>query len=128
MHCKDKIAPDGHPKWLTTTCMRSPKNMDSSPQLPISTGVQSLDRSRLPWLVPLDLSRSPRSANKSRVLSTNSGVIITVGHWTFAEQNQLMTEQKHRCSDIMADRSIDAARGAVLASWLTAASILVLFT
>ena len=46
--------------------------------------------------------------------------IITVGHRTFAEQNQLMTEQKHRCSDIVADRSIDAARGAVLASWLTA--------
>ena len=46
--------------------------------------------------------------------------IITVGHWTFAEQNQLMTEQKHRCSDIVADRSIGAAGGAVLASWLTA--------
>ena len=40
-----------------TTCMRSPKKkkaqteIDASPQLPISTGVQSLDRSRLPWSV-----------------------------------------------------------------------------
>ena len=38
-----------------TTCMRSPKRkgseIDASPQLPISTGVQSLDRSRLPWSV-----------------------------------------------------------------------------
>ena len=41
-----------------TTCMRSPKReIDASPQLPISTGVQSLDRSRLPWSVPLDRSR-----------------------------------------------------------------------
>ena len=36
--------------------------IDASPQLPISTGVQSLERSRLPWLVPLDRSRLPRSA------------------------------------------------------------------
>ena len=36
--------------------------IDASPQLPISTGVQSLDRSRLPWSVPLDRSRLPRSA------------------------------------------------------------------
>ena len=36
--------------------------IDASPQLPISTGVQLLDRSRLPWSVPLDRSRSPRSA------------------------------------------------------------------
>ena len=28
--------------------------IDASPQLPISTGVQSLDRSRVPWSVPLD--------------------------------------------------------------------------
>ena len=35
---------------------------------PLSAGVQSLDRSRLPWSVPLDRSRSPRSAIKSRVL------------------------------------------------------------
>ena len=38
-----------------TTCMRSPKRksseIDASPQLPISTGVQCLDRSRLPWSV-----------------------------------------------------------------------------
>ena len=34
--------------------------IDASPQLPISTGVQSLDRSRVPWSVPLD--RLPRSA------------------------------------------------------------------
>ena len=55
----------------TTTCMRSPKrkrlsdksDIDASPQLPISTGVP-----RLPWSVPLDRSRSPRSAIKSRVL------------------------------------------------------------
>ena len=32
------------------------------PQLPISMGVQSLYRLRLPWLVLLDRSRSPRSA------------------------------------------------------------------
>ena len=55
--------------------------------------------------------------------STTPVWIITVGHWTFAEQNQLMTEQKHRCSDIVADRSIDA----VANSWFVA-SILVLFT
>ena len=36
--------------------------IDASPQLLISTGVQSLDRSRLPWSVPLDRSRLPRSA------------------------------------------------------------------
>ena len=36
--------------------------IDASPQLPISTGVQSLERSRLPWSVPLDRSRLPRSA------------------------------------------------------------------
>ena len=36
--------------------------IDASPQLPISTGVQSLDRSRLPWSVPLDRLRLPRSA------------------------------------------------------------------
>ena len=30
--------------------------------VPISTGLQSLDRSRLPWSVPLDRSRLPRSA------------------------------------------------------------------
>ena len=36
--------------------------IDASPQLPISTGVQSLDRSRVPWSVPLDQSRLPRSA------------------------------------------------------------------
>ena len=47
-------------------------------------------------------------------------VDYNIGHRAFAEENQLMTEQKHRCSDIVADRSIDAARGAVLASWLTA--------
>ena len=35
---------------------------------PLSAGVQSLDRSRLPWSVPLDRSRSPRSAIKSGVL------------------------------------------------------------
>ena len=38
-------------------------DIDASPQLPISTGVP-----RLPWLVPLDQSRSPRSAIKFRVL------------------------------------------------------------
>ena len=42
-------------------CYKS--DIDSSPQLPISTGVP-----RLPWSVPLDRSRSPRSAIKSRVL------------------------------------------------------------
>ena len=46
--------------------------IDASPQLPIATGVQSLDRSKLPWSVPLDRSRLPRSAIiwqlKSRVL------------------------------------------------------------
>ena len=57
---------------------------------------------------------------KGAVLVARAEWIITVGHRTFAEQNQLMTEQKHRCSDIVADRSIDAARGTVLASWLTA--------
>ena len=36
--------------------------IDASPQLPISTGVQSLERSRLPWSVPLDRSRLPGSA------------------------------------------------------------------
>ena len=36
--------------------------IDASPQLPISTGVQSLERSRLPWSVPLNRSRLPRSA------------------------------------------------------------------
>ena len=36
--------------------------IDASPQLPISMGVQSLDRSRLPWSVPPDRSRLPRSA------------------------------------------------------------------
>ena len=38
-----------------TISMRSPKRksseIDASPQLPISTGVQLLDRSRLPWSV-----------------------------------------------------------------------------
>ena len=38
------------------------EEIDASPQLPISTGVQSLDQSRLPWSVPLDRSRLPRSA------------------------------------------------------------------
>ena len=36
--------------------------IDASPQLPISTGVQSLDQSKLPWSVPRDRSRLPRSA------------------------------------------------------------------
>ena len=36
--------------------------IDASPQLPISMGVQSLERLRLPWSVPLDRSRLPRSA------------------------------------------------------------------
>ena len=40
----------------------SASEIDASPQLPIATGVQSLDRSRLPWSVPLDRSRLPRSA------------------------------------------------------------------
>ena len=35
---------------LPTMCMRSKgSEIKASPQLPISTGVQSLDRSRLPW-------------------------------------------------------------------------------
>ena len=46
--------------------------IDASPQLPISTGVQSLDRSRLPWSVSLDRSRLPRSAiMAARVQSTD---------------------------------------------------------
>ena len=45
MRCKDEEI--GQLKRPTTTC-------DASPQLPISTNVQSLDRSRLPWSVPLD--------------------------------------------------------------------------
>ena len=42
----------------------SASEIDASPQLPIATGVQSLDRSRLPWSVPLDRSRLPRSASE----------------------------------------------------------------
>ena len=36
--------------------------IDASPQIPISTGVQSLEHSRLPWSVPIDRSRLPRLA------------------------------------------------------------------
>ena len=55
LHVCDRQKEKGSDKTLS--------DIDASPQLPISTGVP-----RLPWSVPLDRSRSPRSAIKSRVL------------------------------------------------------------